>query len=137
MSAIKSPAQAPLPGQEQALKVFAKSKDREEKSNMAFALGYHFWSARKLSQAKQWFNTCLALTPVATDSNNVVNVLHLLANVYLNEAAYDSALFFCNKSFAAVEQIKNKYYLPNLYQTKGRIYMPLGDQVSAYSFYYN
>ncbi|MEO6456435.1 MAG: histidine kinase [Ginsengibacter sp.] len=131
MQAITAMAQPELLDANKSLNIFSKSTNREEKTKMAFALGEYFWATRKLPQAKQWFKTCLALTPTATDSNDVINVLHLLANVYLNEAAYDSALIFINQSFAAIAQIRNKVLLPNLYQTKGRVYLPLGDQLSA------
>lgn len=128
-------SQTNLPDADKALCLFLQSKNTDERTNIAFALGEYFWANRKLPQAKQWYNTCLNLTPVATDSNNVVNVLHLLANVYLNEAAYDSALFYCNKSFAAIGQINNKKFQPNLLQTKGRIYLALDDQLSAIQFF--
>lgn len=116
-------------------KKYYRSKKTDEKTNLAFALGEFFWSIRKLPEAKKWYKTCLYHTPDPTDSNNVVNILHLLANVYLNEAVYDSALFYCNASFAAIGRISNKIYLPNLYQTKGRIYLPLGDLQSAVNYF--
>jgi len=120
---------------DKALHLFLQSKNTDERTNIAFTLGGYFWSNRKLPQAKHWYNTCLALTPIATDSNNVVDALHLLAYVYHNEAVYDSALFFCNKSFAAIGEINNKKFLPNLLLVKGRIYMALDDQLSAIQFF--
>ncbi len=117
------------------IKKYNTSKKNQEKTDFAFALGEFYWSIRNLPEAKKWYKTCLSHTPTPTDSNNVVNALHLLANVYLNEAVYDSALFYCNASFAAIGRINNNTYLPNLYQTKGRIYLPLGDLQAAVSFF--
>jgi len=121
MQAINAVAQMPLSKPEEVLEIFLNSSNDNEKANMAFAMGEYFWERRKLPKAKHWYHTSLNIMPRATDSNNVVNALHLLANVYLNEAEYDSALFYCDKSFAAIGQINNKKLLPNLYQTKGRI----------------
>jgi two-component system sensor histidine kinase UhpB len=135
LSAANAVAQPDLPPADKALSIFLSTANIEEKSNMAFALGEHYWSMRKLPQAKKWYSTSLALTPAANNTNNVVNILHLLANVYLNEAIYDSALFYINKSFSSIDQISNKVFLPNLYQTKGRIYLSLGDQHSAVKFF--
>lgn len=117
------------------IKKFGSSNNVEEKTNLAFSLGEFFWSTRNLPEAKKWYKTSIVLTPLATDSNNVVNALHLLANVYLNEANYDSALYYCNASFAAIGTVNNKVFLPNLFQTKGRIYLPLGDLQSAGNFF--
>ncbi|MES2647579.1 MAG: histidine kinase [Bacteroidota bacterium] len=114
---------------------FSSSPNVDKKAKAAFELGGYYWTIRKLSDAKMWFRTCLRVMPVATDSNNVVDAQNLLANVYLNEAAYDSALFFCNESFSSIGKISNKRLLPNLYQTKGRIYLPLGDQNAAINFF--
>ncbi|CAN5703594.1 hypothetical protein BH10BAC3_BH10BAC3_16400 [soil metagenome] len=114
---------------------FLTSNNIAEKTSLAFLLGCHHWTARKLPEAKKWFKTCLQITPVATDSNDVIDAQNFLANVYLNEAAYDSALFFCNASFMSIRKIKNQKLLPNLYQTKGRIFLPLGDQESAVQFF--
>ncbi|MCY7422653.1 MAG: histidine kinase dimerization/phosphoacceptor domain-containing protein [Chitinophagaceae bacterium] len=118
-----------------AIKKYLRIKKNDVKTNLAFALGEFYWATRNLPEAKKWFKNCLDHTPAPTDSNNVVNTLHLLANVYLNEAVYDSALFYCNASFTAIGRISNKTYLPNLYQTKGRIYLPLGDLQSAVNFF--
>ncbi len=118
-----------------AFKKYLASNKNNEKTNLAFALGEFYWATRNLTEAKRWFKTCLHHTPAPTDSNNVVNTLHLLANVYLNEAVYDSALFYCNASFTAIGSISNKKYLPNLYQTKGRIYLPLGDLPSSVNYF--
>jgi len=124
-------SQTTLTEGDKAVRLFLQSKNIGERTTIAFTLGEYFWANRKLSQAKNWYKTCLSLTPNASDSNNVVNTLHLLANIYLNETGYDSALFYCNKSFAAIGEINNKKFLPNLLQTKGRIYLALDDQLSA------
>ena len=119
----------------EVIRKFSMSQNLEEKTNLAFTLGEHYWSVRNLPQAKKWYKQCLELNDVPTYSNDVVNTLHLLANVYLNEAIYDSALSFCNDGFMAIAVISNKVDLPNLYQTKGRIYMQLGDHQSALKFF--
>ena len=131
MSVTIALSQTKLPDVEKDVRLFSQSIDKVERTNIAFTLGEYFWANRKLPEAKHWYNTCLSLTPYPADSNDVVNILHLLANIYLNESAYDSALFFCNKSFAAIGEINNKRYLPNLLQTRGRIYLALDDQLSA------
>lgn len=128
-------AQEPIFNMDSAIAVFSQQTRVAQKTKTAFWLGENFWSIRKLKASKYWLAKSLALTPVATDSNDVVNALHLLANVYINEAVYDSALFFCDKAFTSIAEISNKYLLANLYQTKGRIFMTLGDQLSAVNYF--
>lgn len=92
-----------------------------------FIKGEAAWFKRNLPEAIFYLNTYIQKEKQPTDSNDFVNANDLLSVVYLTKSLYDSALYFSATAFAAIDKIQNKRLLPNLYQTKARLYNQLGD----------
>lgn len=107
-----------------------------ERHNKAFAAGEQYWFGRKLEKAIYWLRLSLDAESKPNDSNNVVNALDLLTNVYLTNSSYDSALYFSDKSFEAIKQVSNKRLLGNLYQGRARIYFSLDDRATALQLFF-
>lgn len=107
-----------------------------ERHNKAFAAGEQYWFGRNLGKAIYWLRLSLDAESKPTNSNNVVNALDLLTNVYLTNSSYDSALYFSDKSFEAIKQVSNKRLLGNLYQGRARIYFSLDDRATALQLFF-
>jgi two-component system sensor histidine kinase UhpB len=101
------------------------------KSKELFVAGEAKWFERKLPEAKAFFWEYLRQVKAPNDTNDLVNVNDLMANVYLTLGQYDSALYYSSAAFSAISKIKSKRFWGNLNQTKGRILLQLGDVLTA------
>lgn len=100
-----------------------------------FTQGESHWFKRNLPEAAFYLSTYIAKEKKPTDHNDFVNANDLLANIFITKSEYDSALYFSSAAFAAIQQISNKRLLPNLYQTKARIYNQLGDLENTIQYF--
>lgn len=114
---------------------FQVSKDDISAAHFAFQVGEYHWFQRQISEAEKWFLISLQKDSKPNNTNDVVNAMTLLANLYHHIGDFERADEFASQAFEKIKLIDNKRLLGNVFEIKGRINHSLGKSEASFKYF--
>ncbi|MBX2915454.1 MAG: tetratricopeptide repeat protein [Cyclobacteriaceae bacterium] len=101
----------------------SSAKDDSTRSSLLFHIGREHWFKRNLPEATHYLSQALNFGDKSRYISNHADAFNLLANIYLKQQVYDSALACLERGLAT----QDEKFVPHLYETFSKLYYQLGD----------
>jgi signal transduction histidine kinase len=115
--------------------MFQTSNNEATAAHYAFLLGEYYWFERQIIEAEKWFSISLSKENQPNNTNDVINALVLLTNLYHHKGDFKKAEYFANQAFEKISIIDNKRLLGNVFEIKGRIFHSLGKSEASFNYF--